>query len=228
MDIEQSWQKIRQRLMNNKILLVGGGGHCKSVLDSLLALDEFSEIAVIDKRENIGKEMMGVLFAGSLEELPQSFDDGYRYAFVTLGSIGNPGIRIELFNRISEIGFEIPNIIDPSAIVSGYAKMERGIFVGKNAVINAGSTIGQGAIINTGAIIEHDCSIGQFAHIAPGSVLSGEVQIGENTHIGTNSVIKQQLKIGSDSIIGMGSVVLKDIEDRIIAYGNPCRKIRRR
>lgn len=214
--------------MSKKILLVGGGGHCKSVLDSLLEQEEFSEIAIVDVKENIGKEVLGVPVIGCDDNLPELFTEGYKYAFVTVGSIGNPILRIKLFNTLGEIGFEIPNIIDSSAIISRHSRIEAGIFVGKNAVINAGSTIHKGVIINTGAIIEHDCLIGAFAHIAPGSVLSGEVQVGKNTHIGANCVIKQQLRIGSDTIVGMGSVVLKDIEDNIIAYGNPCRGVRTR
>ncbi|MEA4848932.1 MAG: acetyltransferase [Clostridiaceae bacterium] len=212
-------------MMSKKILLVGGGGHCKSVLDSLLELEKFSAIGIIDKEENIGKKILDVPVIGCDGELPQFFSEGYKYAFVTVGSIGNPELRIKLFNILREIGFEIPNIVDPSAIISRYAKMETGIFVGKDAVVNAGSLISNGVIVNSGSIIEHDCSIGAFAHIASGSVLSGEVKIGENTHIGANSVIRQQLSIGSDSIIGIGSVVTKDIEDNIIAYGNPCKKI---
>ena len=214
--------------MSKKILLVGGGGHCKSVLDSLLEINEFSKIGIIDIKENMRKEILEVLVIGCDDDLPRLFTDGYKYAFVTVGSIGNPKLRIRLFNKLNEIGFEIPNIVDPSAVVSRHVKMETGIFVGKNVVINAGSTIHKGSIINTGAIIEHDCLVGEFAHIAPGSVLSGEVQIGENTHIGANSVIKQQLRIGADSIIGMGSVVTKNIKDNIIAYGNPCKEVRTR
>jgi sugar O-acyltransferase (sialic acid O-acetyltransferase NeuD family) len=211
--------------MNKKILLVGGGGHCKSVLDSLLELNEFSEIGIIDKIENKDKLILGVPVVGCDEDLQRLFLKGYEYAFVSVGSIGNPNIRIKLFNLLNGIGFKIPNIIDPSATVSHHVNMEMGIFVGKNAVINAGSTISKGAIINTGTIIEHDCIIGEFVHIAPGTVLSGEVQIGDNTHIGANSVIKQQLKIGSDSIIGMGSIVLGNVRDHIVAYGNPCREV---
>lgn len=214
--------------MSKNILLIGGGGHCKSVIDSLLELNEFSKIGIIDIKENIGKKVLEVPVIGCDNDLVDLFTDGYKYAFVTKGSIGNPKLRIKLFNLINEVGFEIPIIIDSSAVVSRHAKMESGIFIGKNAVINAGCKIHKGVIINTGAIIEHDCLVGAFAHIAPGSVLSGEVQVGENTHIGANCVIKQQLRIGSNSIIGMGSVVLKDIEDNIIAHGNPCKGVRTR
>lgn len=211
--------------MSKRILLVGGGGHCKSVLDTLLERNNFSDIGIIDKKENIGKEILGMPIIGCDNDLPKLFNTGYKYAFVTVGSVGDTKLRVKLFNKLLKVGFEIPNIIDPTAIVSSHIHMETGIYIGKKSIINAGSTIKRGAIINSGAIIEHDCTIGEFVHIAPGAVLCGEINVGARTHIGANSVIKQQLVIGSDSVIGVGSVVTKNIEDNIIAYGNPCKGV---
>lgn len=215
-------------MMNRKLLLVGGGGHCESVLDSLIQSEQFSEIGIIDKNENIGKHVLGISVIGCDNDLAKLYDNGYSYAFVTLGSIGNPKQRIKLYNILEEIGFVIPNIIDQTAIISKNAKMSYGIYVGKNAVINAGVTIGKGCIINTSSVIEHDCKVEQFSHISTGSVLCGEVYIGENVHIGANSTIKQQVKIGANTTIGMGSIVLHNIADSIIAYGNPCKEVKSR
>lgn len=214
--------------MSKKLLLIGGGGHCKSVLDSIPQANDYSEIGIIDKKENIGKLLLGVPIIGCDDDLLKLYQAGYDYAFVTVGSIGDPKLRIKLFEILEKIGFQIPNIIDATATVSDHANLEEGIFVGKHAVINAGAAIKKGAIINTAAIIEHDCLIEENSHIAPGAVLCGEVQVGVNTHIGARSVIKQQVKIGSNTIIGMGSVVLKDIEDYILAYGNPCKGVQLR
>lgn len=214
--------------MNKKLLLIGGGGHCKSVLDSILPSKEYSEIGIIDKNENNGGSILGIPIIGCDDDLSKLYHDGYHYAFVTVGSIGKPSLRIKLFKMIEKVGFEIPNIIDSTAIVSSQVKMERGIFIGKNVVINVGTSLKDGSIINTASIIDHDCIINQFCHIAPGSVLCGEVEIGENTHIGAGSVIKQQIKIGSNTIIGMCSVVVKDIGDNLIAYGNPCVMIKKK
>ena len=212
--------------MDKKLLLIGGGGHCKSVLDSVLTSNEYSEIGIIDKKENNRDNILGIPIIGSDDDLYKLYQDRYHYAFVTVGSIGEPSLRIKLFKMLETIGFEIPNIIDSTAIVSNQVKVERGIFIGKNVVVNVGTSIKDGSIINTGSTIEHDCIINQFCHIAPGTVLCGEVEVGENTHVGAGSVIKQQIKIGSDTIIGMGSVVLNDISDNIVAYGNPCKEVK--
>lgn len=213
--------------MNKRILLIGGGGHCKSVLDSLLELNQYVEIGIVDKKENLGKSLMGVPVVGCDDDLPTLFRDGYRYAFVTIGSIGNPTLRIKLFNLLSEIGYEIPFIVDDSAKASKHAIIEQGVFIGKQSTINAGALIQKGAIINSGSIVEHDCQIGAFSHIAPGAVLGGEVVVGENSHVGSNTTVKQQIHIGSNSIIGMGSVVLQNIDHHTMAYGNPCREVKK-
>ena len=212
--------------MSKKIILVGGGGHCKSVLDSLLELNEYSKIGIIDIKENIGNSVMGIQVIGCDDNLVELFDDGYKYAFITLGSLGNPDIRIKLFNNISELGYIMPVIIDCSAKVSKYAKIEQGVFVGKLSLVNADASIQKCAIINSGSIVEHDCKIGAFVHIAPGAVLGGSVVIGENSHIGANATVKQNINIGSNTTIGMGSVVTKDIKSKIMAYGNPCCEVK--
>lgn len=213
--------------MNKKILLIGGGGHFKSVLDSILELNEYTEIGIVDKKENIGKSIMEVPVVGCDDDLRFLIGDGYKYAFVTVGSIGNPSLRIKLFNLLSEIGYKIPVIIDNSAKVSKHAKVEQGVFIGKQCIVNADALIQKGSIINSGSIVEHDCQIGAFAHVAPGVVLGGEVVIGENCHIGSNATVKQQVHIGANSIIGMGSVVLQNIDSSRVAYGNPCREVKK-
>lgn len=211
--------------MSKKILLIGGGGHCKSVLDSLLGTKDYSDIGIIEKEESLGDQILGVPIIGCDDDLPRLYQAGFTHAFVTVGSIGNPKLRIKLFSTLEKIGFELPNIIDETAVVSHHVQLEKGIFVGKNAVINAGSIISKGAIINTSTLIEHDCVIEEFVHIAPGTVLCGEVHIGTETHIGANSVIKQQIRIGPKTVIGMGSVVVHDIGSNIIAFGHPCKEV---
>ena len=212
--------------MKRKILLLGGGGHCKSVLDSIYDLNKYDDIGIIDKQENVGKTILSTLIIGTDADLQSLFDQGYKEAFVTVGSIGDVTLREKLTRVAENIGFRLPTIIDPTSSVSKYSELESGIFVGKQAVINAGSRIENGAIINSGAIVEHDCEIGSYVHISPGSVICGEVKIGEQTHIGAKTVVKQQVVIGRNTTIGMGSLVLKNVRSNIIAYGNPCREVR--
>lgn len=208
--------------MEKKLLLIGGGGHCSSVIDSVLSLGEYEKIGIIDDK---GEYLYSVPVIGKDENLEDFYAEGWNKAFITVGSVGNPSVRKKIYSRLKEIGFDIEIIIDPSALISVGCEIGEGTFVGKNAVVNSGTKIEECSIINTCSIVEHDCFIGAFSHISSGAVICGNVCVKENTHVGAGSVVRQGTTIGSDCLIGAGSVVVKDIPDGKKAYGNPCRVI---
>jgi sugar O-acyltransferase (sialic acid O-acetyltransferase NeuD family) len=184
--------------MSKKLLLLGAGGHCKSIIDTLLTSAEYSEIGIIEKKGNLTQSVLGIPVIGFDDDLLELYGRGFTHAFVSLGSIGDTGARRWLSSLISSIGYSVPNIIDGSAHVSTNCELGKGIFIGKNAVVNAGVTIGDYSIINTSATIEHDCIIGQFVHVSTGSILCGSVKIGDNTHISSvpGRIVTFSTKIG--------------------------------
>ena len=52
------------------------------------------------------------------------------------------------------------------------------------------------------------------------------VHIGKNCWIGAGSIILPGITIGDHVVVGAGSVVTKDLPDRVVAVGNPCRILR--
>lgn len=215
--------------MNNKtpdkLLLIGAGGHCRSITDSLNT-DAYNDIAIIDETLSAGENVNGIPVVGKDADARVLFKKGYNYAVIALGSVGNPSARIKIYQEYKSIGFDFSVVIDSSATVSKTAIIGEGVFIGKGAIINTGVQLGECCIVNTGAIIDHDCNIGDFAHISPGARLSGEINIGKNSHIGVGSTIIQSINIGNNTIIGAGSVVTKDIPDNVIAVGIPCKPIK--
>ena len=205
-----------------KLLLIGGGGHCHSVLDSIITLDAYDEIGIID---NIDSSVLGIPVVGTDDDISRLMSEGWTDAFITVGSVGNTKLRHKLFEMVKSIGMNIPKIVDPTAIVARGTELSEGVYVGKRAVINTGSRIGTNAIINTGAIVEHDCIIGDFSHISPGTTVCGQVCVGNDSHVGAGSVVRQQINIGNDVLIGAGSVVVNDIPDNVKAFGNPCKVV---
>jgi len=209
-----------------KILLLGGGGHCKVVIESILLGKKYKIIGILDLKEKVRKKVLGISIIGTDEELRSYFKKGIRNCFISVGSIGDPDLRVKLFRKAHNIGFDFPNILHPHSVLSDSVKMGKGNYIACGTIINAGTVIGDNCIINTGAVIEHDCEVGDFVHVASGATIGGGVTIGDYSHIGTGSSIVQYLKIGKNSIIGAGSVVIKDIKDNIVAYGNPAKGVR--
>ncbi len=208
--------------MVKRLLLVGGGGHCGSVLDSVLAAGLYDDIGIIDYEKS---KISGVPVVGTDEDLPRLKKEGWTDAFVSMGSVGNTAIRRRLYTMLKEIGFAIPTIIDPASTLARDVVINEGCFVGKQAVINSGVIAGICGIVNTGAIIEHNCILGAFSHVSPGAIICGQVIIGDDSHIGAGSVIRQQITIGKHVLIGAGSVVVCDMAEGVKAYGNPCRVV---
>ena len=213
-----------QTNLKKRLLLIGGGGHCHSVLDSILASNDYDEIGIIDSIDN---SVLGVSVVGTDDDIPRLMSEGWMEAFITVGSVGDTKLRRRLYEMIKNTGMNIPTIIDPTAVIAKGAKLSEGVYVGKKAVINTGSRIGSCVIINTGAVVEHDCFIGDFSHISPGTTVCGQVRVGNDSHVGAGSVVRQQINIGNDVLIGAGSIVVKDIPDNAKAYGNPCKVITR-
>lgn len=53
------------------------------------------------------------------------------------------------------------------------------------------------------------------------------VKVGSNVWIGGNVAVLPGVTIGDNAVIGAGSIVTKDIPSDVVAFGNPCRVIRK-
>jgi UDP-perosamine 4-acetyltransferase len=212
--------------MSKSIILVGGGGHCKVIIDIINENNEYDEIIISDIEENKGKEILGLRIEYKDNDLEDLYKNGIKNAFVSLGNVNITTKREELYNILKTIGFNLPVIVSKSANISKHAEINEGTLIGKNVIINPGVKIGRNCIINTGAIIEHDCNIGDNVHIGPGAVLSGGVRIGENCLIGTGARVIQNINISKKTLVGAGSTVIKNINESGIYVGSPAKKIK--
>lgn len=189
------------------LVLIGGGGHCRSVLDAALGMKCFKNIVITDQNISAGTRIMGCEVVGRDEVLEDLFSAGYELAFISLGSIKSSALRKELWQKARQIGFAFPCIVDPTAVVSEYAYLDEGVFVGKTAVVNAGAYIERNAIINTGAIIEHDCKIGEFSHVAPGACICGGCDVGTDSFIGAHATLIQGIHMADNGFVKAGEKV---------------------
>lgn len=201
------------------IVLLGCGGHARSVVDCIEQNDEFNIVGFVDNSKDSSFVYRNYRIIGNDDDLQKIYDSGIRYAFISIAYLGKGNIRNRLYEKLKRIGYRFPAIVDVSALVARDAQIGEGVFVGKNAVVNSNAVIGKMAIINTAAVVEHDCQIGMFCHIAVSAVVCGASRIGSNTLIGANATIIQSVNIGKNCIIGAGSVIKKSVEDnRVIKF----------
>jgi sugar O-acyltransferase (sialic acid O-acetyltransferase NeuD family) len=189
-----------------KILLIGGGGHCKSVIDVIEQEGRFEIAGIVDKPEFLESKVLGYSIIGSDSDL-KSLVKKYKYALVTVGQIKSPNLRKKLFNLADEVGFILPSIISPNAYVSQHASIGSGVVVMHDALINASTTIGDNCIVNSKALIEHDCRISEHCHISTNVTINGGVIVESGCFIGSGAITKELVTIDKNSFIKAGSLV---------------------
>jgi sugar O-acyltransferase (sialic acid O-acetyltransferase NeuD family) len=208
--------------MIKKIVLVGGGGHCKACIDVIETTD-FEIAGIVDKEPGAGK-VLNYEIIGTDETLGELMDKNYVF-LVTAGQIKSPSLRIALFEKIKQVNGKLATVIASTAIVSKYSTVGEGTIVMHQVIINASAKIGVNCIINNKALVEHDSVIGDHSHISTAAIINGGCKIGSRVFVGSNSVIAQGIEIADDVVIGAGSLIVKDIDAAGVFAGNPLRKI---
>jgi len=197
--------------MRKTIILLGGGGHCKSCIDVIEQEDRFKIGGIIDIQEKIGISVLGYTVIGTDNELPALIRD--RNVFlITIGQMRNPKVRIEKFNNVLQLGGKFPVIISPRAYVSSLAEIGEGTIIMHGAVVNADAKIGMNCIINTGAIIEHDAVVEDHCHISTKAIVNGGTVIKRGSFLGSNAITKEYIVVKENSFIKANSLVKKSNE----------------
>ena len=187
-----------------EILLIGGGGHCKSVIDVVEQENKYTIAGIIDKKELLGQEILGYKVIGCDDDLEELYKN-YKYAVVTVGQIRTNDVRVKLFNKLKNIGYILPTIISPLAYVSKHSSVKEGTVVMHQVLINTNVKIGKNCIINTKVLVEHDCIVEDNCHISTGAILNGGVVVKENTFFGSSATTKEGIEVSG--FIKAGSVV---------------------
>ncbi len=196
--------------MKEKIILIGGGGHCKSCIDVIEQAGTFQIAGIVDVPEKLHQKILDYEIIATDDDLPDLVKE-YENFLITLGQIKNPDKRIRLFEKVKELGGRLPAIISPLAYVSKHAEIGDGTIIMHHALLNAGAKIGSNCIINNKALIEHDALIGNHCHIATGAIINGGVKIGSGTFFGSNAVSKEYIEIGENAVIGCGAKIIKNV-----------------
>jgi sugar O-acyltransferase (sialic acid O-acetyltransferase NeuD family) len=191
-------------MSKEKIVLVGGGGHCHSVIDVIELEDKYEIIGIVDKKELIGQKVLGYEVIACDDDLETLYKE-CKKAVVTVGQIKSNSLRVKLFKNLKSIGFTLPIIKSPLAYVSKYSKIDEGTVVMHHALINANVTVGKNCIINTKALLEHDVKVEDNCHISTASVINGGVVVKEGTFFGSNAVSRESMEVSG--FIKAGSLV---------------------
>ncbi len=193
------------------LLIYGGGGHGKSLLELVRAVGIYRVVGFVDDGVLAGETIMGVPVLGGSDVLPDLYAQGVRLAVNAVGGIGVVSVRVKVFRRIAEAGIACPAVVHPTAFMEASAILSPGAQVFPHAYVGSDVTVGFGSIVNTGAIVSHDCQLESYVNISPGAILAGEVKIGDGALIGMGVTVNLGVSIGAGARVGNGATIKSNI-----------------
>jgi len=193
------------------IVVYGGGGHGKALIDLLRSLGTYRIVGIIDDGIPRGQSVLGLEVLGGAEALADLHAQGVRLAVNAVGGIGDIRVRIRVFQRLAEAGFACPALAHPTAWIEPSASLSPGVQVLPHAYVGSEARLGFGTMINTGAIVSHDCVLGDYTIVSPGAILAGGVKVEQAVLIGMGATINLEVHIGAGARIGNGATVKDDV-----------------
>ena len=194
--------------MNKRIIVIGSGGHAKSVIEVIESMRKFEIMGLIGLKEEVNQKILGYKVIGSDDDLVR-LREICSNSFIGIGQIKSSQKRLIISNKLKELDFVLKTIVASTAMVSNYSDIKSGTFIGHGAIVNAGAKIGENCIINSKALIEHDSQIGDFCHISTGALINGGVEVGDHSFIGSGTIIKEGIRLPEGTIISAGKTILR-------------------
>ncbi len=209
--LEQQAQVLNPALL----IIYGGGGHAKSLIDLIQSLETWKIAGIVDDRLDPGSLILGIPVLGGGEILPSLRARGIRYAVNAVGGIGDINPRLEVFAKLRNAGFSFPTVCHPRGFIEPSAKVGDGCQVLFGSYVGSDVRLGFGCLLNSGVILSHDCLLGDYVNISPGSTLAGSVTIGEKSMVGMGVTINLGLTIGAGVSIGNSAVIKADVPEGV-------------
>lgn len=210
--------------MKQPIILIGGGGHCKSCIDVIEQEGKYRIIGILDLPDMVGGRILDYDIIGTDNDLPTFLKSVDNY-FITIGQIKSSQKRIALWEMVKKSGAKLPIIVSPNAYVAKSASIGEGSIIMHHVIVNAGAKIGVNCIVNSKALIEHEAMVGDFCHVSTGAIVNGQAIIGNRCFIGSNATISNNICIVEDSVISAGTSLFKDITTPGTYFAKGLRKV---
>ena len=189
------------------VLLIGCGGHARSLIELIESAADWSIHGLVGLPEQVGSSLLGYQVIGCDADLP-ALRAECPAAVLAIGQLPDPSPRQRVAAELELLDFQLPVLISPHAVVSRHAQLGPGTTVGHGVIVNAAAAVGAYCILNSRALIEHDAHIGDYCHISTGVLVNGGVRLGSSSFIGSGTMLREGLELPPHTVIGAGRRVM--------------------
>ena len=196
---------------DSDVVLIGSGGHTRSVLMALQAGGRRCAGIYTNLSAHVGREILGVPVAGLLSDVPVDA--------VLHIALGDPSLKRKILS-------EFPNrvwatIVHPRAAVHESVTVGEGSFVGANVHVEPLCSVGAHSILSAGVVIGHDSKVGSFTLFGANSCSGGAATTGDDCVVGMGAAVSPKTELGHRVILGTASGAHTPIPEGCTAIGIP-------
>ncbi len=202
-DLCQGRAARRGIALMQRLLIIGAGGHGRSVLEAVAAVGEFTVVGFLDDAFPGLERIWEIPVLGKVADLAR-FCGAADYAFI---AIGNNALRQRITVQLREAGFMPATVVHPRAIVSPSAIIGAGSGVMAGAIVGTEAVLGEGAIVNCAAVVDHHCRVGDFGHLGVNTAMAGGAILGAGAWMQAGSALGYGVEIEAWHVLLPGEAV---------------------
>ena len=207
-----------------KLLIVGAGGWGRVVrqwaLDMQHQAPRWEAILFLDDNPAVldGFGLNDSLI-GNIRDHKPSGDEEF------ICGIGDPAIKLNVCEQLSQRGARFINLFHPQAMVTNYGGFGVGIIVSPFAAIVVTTKIGDFVTVNAFSVIGHDSTVERGCTLSAHCDIMANVHLEEGVFLGSGARILPNLRVGRNAKVGAGSVVVRNVPAGATVFGNPAQII---
>lgn len=186
-----------------RLLIIGAGGHGRSVAEAVLASGEFVVTGFLDDAFPDLERVWDVPVLGKVADLAQ----WHGVADCAFVAIGNNAFRQRVSARLRAAGFSLVTVLHPRAIVSPTAVIGEGSAIMAGAIVGTEARLGEGVIVNCAAVVDHHCRVGDFGHLGVNAAMAGGSVLGTAAWMQAGSALGYGVEIEAGFVLEPGEAV---------------------
>ncbi|QJD58665.1 acetyltransferase [Pseudomonas sp. gcc21] len=189
--------------MSGTLLVLGAGGHGKSVAEAALLDGQWDQVLFLDDAWPDVTEALGFDVLGKVADVAQVAERCQG----AIAAVGNNAVREQWIGLIEGAGVELVSVVHPKAWVSPSAVVGAGTAVMAGAVVGTVVEVGKGVIINANATVDHDVVMEELSHIGVGVQLAGGVRVGARAWLQAGGSCGYGVVVEAGVVLGAGTVL---------------------
>ena len=185
------------------LLILGAGGHGRSVAEAALLLGEWESVIFLDDAWPQVEELLGCKVMGKVADIGKVVE----LCHGAIAAVGNNAVREQWIALIERHDVALASVVHPRAWISPSARVGAGSAVLAGAVVGSAAEVGKGVIINANATVDHDVQMGDLSHIGVGVQLAGGVQIGARAWLQAGACCGYNVQVAEGELVPPGSAL---------------------